>query len=431
MEDLPGQLFGIAILVGINAFFAASEIALISASEARIQALLEQGDRRARLVQRAVENSTQFLATVQVGVTLAGFFASATAATELAGPLDVLLSPFVGRWAAPLSLVLVTFAVAVVTLVFGELVPKKLALHHAEAIALFTAEPIYWLERLASPLVRFLSAFTNGILALTGTPVQGTQDVRVEEIKAMVDAARAGGAVGEQERRIIYRAVELPHIEVRAIMVPRVQIQYLSVNTTLAETFAVVAENAHTRLPVCDGDLDTIVGILHVKDLIRPMDHQLPSLRELLRPVYYISEHHLTGDLLRDMQKNRLHLAIVQDEFGGTAGLVTLEDVLEELVGEIRDEYDAEEEREFRRVSTSEGIFKLRASIGTVNNELDLVLPREDFATLLGLFLDELQRAPIAGDRIEVEGVELTVLEDGQRVRVRKIPAPEGHGDTF
>ncbi len=427
MEDLPGQLFGIAILVGVNAFFAASEIALVSASEARIQTLIEQGDRRARLVQRALENSTQFLATVQVGVTLAGFFASATAATELAGPLQALLAPFVGSWADPLSLVVVTFVVAVVTLVFGELVPKKLALHHAEAIALFTAEPIYWLERLASPLVRFLSAFTNGILALTGTPVQETQDVRVEEIKAMVDAARAGGAVGEQERRIIYRAVELPHIEVRAIMVPRVQIQYLSVNTTLEETFAVVAENAHTRLPVCDGDLDTIVGILHVKDLIRPVSAPPPSLRELLRPVYYISEHHLAGDLLRDMQKNRLHLAIVQDEFGGTAGLVTLEDVLEELVGEIRDEYDAEEEREFRRVSTGEGIFKLRASIGTVNNELDVVLPREDFATLLGLFLDELQRSPVAGDRIEVEGVELTVLEDGQRVRVRKIPEE----DTF
>ncbi|MFQ3680363.1 MAG: hemolysin family protein, partial [Pseudanabaenaceae cyanobacterium] len=372
----------------------------------------------------------QFLATVQVGVTLAGFFASATAATELAGPLNQLLVPLAGRWAAPLSLVLVTFAVAVVTLVFGELGPKKLALHHAEAIALFTAEPIYWLERLASPLVRFLSAFTNGILALTGTPVQETQDVRVEEIKAMVDAARAGGTVGEQERRIIYRAVELPHIEVRAIMVPRVQIQYLSVNTTLAETFAIVAENAHTRLPVCDGDLDKIIGILHVKDLIRPVSHQPPSLRELLRPVYYISEHYLAGDLLRDMQKHRLHLAIVQDEFGGTAGLVTLEDVLEELVGEIRDEYDAEEEREFRRVSTSEGIFKLRASIGTVNNELDLLLPRDDFATLLGLFLDELQRGPVAGDRIEVEGVELTVLEDGQRVRVRKISA-EDNRDTF
>ncbi|NJK60183.1 MAG: HlyC/CorC family transporter [Oscillatoriales cyanobacterium SM2_1_8] len=434
MEDLPLQLFGITLLVGINAFFAASEIALVSASEVRIQALLEQGDRRARLVQRALENSTQFLATVQVGVTLAGFFASATAATELAGPLNIFLSPFVGGLAGPLSLVLVTFGVAVVTLVFGELVPKKLALHHAEAIALATAEPIYWLERVASPLVRFLSAFTNGILVLTGTPVQETQDVRVEEIKAMVDAARAGGAVGEQERRIIYRAVELPHIEVRAIMVPRVQIQYLAITTTLDETFTIVSENAHTRLPVCDGDLDNIVGVLHVKDLIRPLPQLAahpPSLRELLRPVYYISEHYLAGDLLRDMQKNRLHLAIVQDEFGGTAGLVTLEDVLEELVGEIRDEYDAEEEREFRRVSISEGIFKLRASIGTVNNELDLVLPRDEFATLLGLFLDELQRSPIAGDRIELEGVELTVLEDGQRVRVHKMPPAETDTDTF
>lgn len=315
------------------------------------------------------------------------------------------------------------------SLILGELVPKRFGLRFAEQIALASIRPIRWLGKITAPLVRFLSLATNLVMVLTGNSIEDEAEIiSTEEIKALVDAGRAGGSVGDQERRIIHGAVELSQLNVRAIMVPRVQIQYLKLTMPIEEAYQLVSENAHTRLPVCDQDLDTIVGVLHVKDLIRPLaslTDRPPSLRELLRPVRYVPETKTLDDLLDEMKRNRLHLVIVRDEFGGTAGLVTLEDVLEEIVGEIRDEYDAEEEREFRRLSDHEGIFKLRASIATVNNELDVQLPRDEVATLAGLFLEELQRPPEAGDSLQVDHISLTVLEDGQRVQVSLLPTPQ------
>lgn len=418
------EILIVVVLVIVNAFFAAAEIALVSVSDFKIRTLAEKGNRQARLVQRATHDSTKFLATIQVGVTLAGFFTSANAATKLSQPLSNLIRPWLGEnLARDIGFISITTFFAIVSLIFGELVPKRIAMRHAEDFALFAIYPIVWVSRIASPIVRFLSFATNFFLRITGnnsedTEIEGTS---VEEIKAIVDAARTGGTVGEQERRIIHGAVELQHIPARALMVPRVQIQAVRGDITLEQAYQIVSENAHTRLPVYADDLDTIVGILHVKDLIRPMleirEHP-PTIRELMRPVRYVSESHLATDLLREMQRDRLHMVVVQDEFGGTAGLITLEDVLEEIVGEIRDEYDAEEEKEFRRISEHCGIFKIRASIATVNNELNMQLPRDEVATLAGLFLEELQRSPIAGDRLEIDDIVLEVLEDGQRVMV-------------
>jgi len=423
------ELALIALCILINAFFAAAEIALVSVNEVRMRMLADQGSRRARMVLSATEDSTRFLATIQIGVTMAGFFTSATAAENLSPHLAMMLQPGLGGAAKPTAFVLVTVVSALITLILGELVPKRLAIRHAEEVALRSVQMIRWLGKISAPVVWFLSATTNLILEVTGNPVEETEEtVSTEEIKAIVDASRAGGVVGEQERRMIHGAVELSHITARAIMVPRVQIQYLKIDTSLAEAYQIVSENAHTRLPVCEGDLDNIIGILHVKDLIQPMQGLLehpPTIGELLRPVHYIPEGKLATDLLAEMKLNRLHLVIVRDEFGGTAGLVTLEDVLEEIVGEIRDEYDAEEEREFRQISAHEGIFKIRASIATVNNELDITLPRAEAATLAGLFLEELQRPPEAGDVLQIGNILLTVLEDGQRVRVTLIPAVE------
>ncbi|MEI6428691.1 MAG: hemolysin family protein [Pseudanabaena sp. ELA607] len=423
--DIASELIVLAFLVLINAFFAAAEIALVSINDVRIKTLAERGDRRARLVMRITSDSTRFLATIQVGVTLAGFFSSATAVTKLGEPMTVLLTPLIGtQSASPVAFVIVTTIMALVMLILGELVPKRIALHYAEDIALLSVQPIYWLSKLTAPLVIFLSEVTSLILRLTGT-ASGINDevASVDEIKALVDAARMGGSVGEQERRIIYGAVELNHIPARAIMVPRVQIQFLKATTSLEEARQLVAENAHTRLPVCDDDLDNIIGILHVKDLVRPM-HELqqypPTLRQLLRPAQYVSEHQSAAELLREMQKKRLHIVIVQDEFGGTAGLLTLEDVLEELVGEIRDEYDADEEREFERRNEHEWIFKIRASIATVNNEVNVQLPRDEAATLAGLFIEDNQQPPKAGDRITIGDITLEVLEGSQRVLVSR-----------
>ena len=422
-------LINVALIL-INAYFVAAEIALISVNEVQIRLLAEQGDRRARRVLSTTENSTRFLATIQLVITLTGFLNGAFAAENLASPLAVVLLPFMSRSVAEkVALVGVTVIIALVSLILGELVPKRLGLRHAEEFSLFSIDSVRLLERFTDPIVRLVSFSSNVVLQLTGNSIEDEDEViSSEEIRAMIDAGHVGGSVGEQERRMILGAVELGNINVRAIMVPRVQIQYVKATTSLEEAFQLVSENAHTRLPVCDEDLDNIVGILHVKDLIRPISGLLenpPSIRELLRPVHYVPETKPVDDLLEEMKKNRLHLVVAQDEFGGTAGLVTLEDVLEEIVGEIRDEYDAEEEREFRQISAHEGIFKIRASIATVNNELDLQLPRDEAATLAGLFLEELQRPPVAGDCLQVDGVLLAVLEDGQRVRVTQAPLTE------
>jgi putative hemolysin len=432
--NITVQLLVIAVLILVNAFFAAAEISVVTANETRIRTLAEQGDRRARLVERTSKDSTRFLATIQVGITLSSFFTSASAASQLSDPLAALLQPLMGNAASSTSFILVTIGIAFISLIFGELVPKRLALKHPEAIALISVQPILWLERLTSPVVKFLSLVTTSILTVLGSP-PGEEDaaVNVEEIKALVNAARLGGTVGMQEQRTIYGAVELNTLTVRAIMVPRVNIQHLKTSATIDEAYRIIAETAHTRIPVCEGDLDRIVGILHVKDLIRAQTaagEPPVTVRELVRPVRFIPEAKLVADLLREMQQSRLHLVIVTDEFGGTAGLVTLEDVLEEIVGEIRDEYDAEEEREFQRIDDRSGIFKIRASLSTVNNELHVRLPRDDAATIAGLFMEELQRVPVAGDLLEFDDVQLTVLEDGQRVRVSLMePQVEGEDD--
>jgi putative hemolysin len=420
------SLLIIVLLMLVNAFFAAAEISVVTANETRLRTLAEQGDRRARLVEKITRDSTQFLATIQVGITLSGFFTSAAATAQLAEPLTGLLKPFLGNAASSTSFIAVTIGIAFVSLIFGELVPKRLALKHAEAIALLTVEPISWLQRLTSPAVRFLSFVTTMVLRLLGSP-PGEEDaaINVEEIKALVKAARLGGTVGMQEQRIIYGAVELSNLTVRAIMVPRVNMQYIKTSATIEEAYRMTAETAHTRLPVCEGELDRIVGVLHAKDLIRAQsseDKTPVTIRELMRPVRFVPESKPVADLLREMQQSRLHLVIVTDEFGGTSGLVTLEDVLEEIVGEIRDEYDAEEEREFHRVDEFSGIFKIRASLSVVNNEMHMRLPREDAATIAGLFMEELERVPEPGDRLEVGDVVLTVLEDGQRVQVTLMP---------
>jgi putative hemolysin len=422
-------LINVALIL-VNAYFAAAEIALISVNEVRMRLLAEQGDRRARRVLAASEDSTRFLATIQLMITLTGFLNGAFAAENLSTPVASLLVPLLSPSVAEkVALVGVTVVIALFSLVLGELVPKRLALRHAEEFALFSIGSVRLLERFTDPIVHLVSFSSNLVLKFAGHAIEDEDEViSSEEIRAMIDAGHVGGSVGEQERRMILGAVELGNINVRAIMVPRVQIQYVKVTTSLEEAFQLVSENAHTRLPVCDDDLDNIVGVLHVKDLIRPMPGLLenpPSLRELLRPVHYVPETKPVDDLLEEMKKNRLHLVVVQDEFGGTAGLVTLEDVLEEIVGEIRDEYDAEEEREFRQISAHEGIFKIRASLATVNNELDLQLPRDEAATLAGLFLEELQRPPEPGDCLQVDNVLLAVLEDGQRVQVTQAPPEE------
>ena len=418
--------FGIIfVLILVNAFFAATEIAVVSLNPLRVKTLVEQGDRRARLIQKVTKNSTQFLATIQVGITLAGFFTSATAASQLSAPLSGLLVPLIGQSGETVGFILVTIVIAFISLVFGELVPKRVGLRNAEGIALASIGVVSWVDRLARPIVLFLSFVTNTIVRLLGG---GSSDeiaaIQAEEIKALVEAARLGGTVGTQEERIIQGAVDLGDLIARAIMVPRVQIQFVPLNAPMGDALKIASQNAHTRLPVTEGGVDKVVGILHAKDLVGvsvECDENVPTIRELMRPVTFVPESQPVTTLLKQMKENRLHMVIVEDEFGGTAGLVTLEDVLEEIVGEIRDEYDAAETQAFQRIDEWSGAFKLRESIATVNHELNVHLPRDGAATLQGLFLEALDRYPEVGDRLQLEDAELEILSEGLRVKVTKV----------
>ncbi|WP_218081392.1 hemolysin family protein [Anthocerotibacter panamensis] len=410
----------ITLLLLVNAFFACAEIAIVSVDRTILQQLLDKGDKRAQAVERLTDDSTRLLATVQVGVTFAAFFTSANAAVGLVVPLATLLSPFIGSASPNAAFILVTGLVSVLSLLLGELFPKKLALLYPEPIALFSAPTVEWLSKVAAPFVSLLSGATNLLLKATGNPTTNTdRAVTTDQIKTMIEIARDSGEVNEQERKMLFGVVELGDLAVRTLMVPRVQMIAIEAQATLNEARDLAGSTDYTRLPVYDKVIDNIVGILHTKDLLRewrPELAEVQRVKDLLRPVNFIPESKSAAELLKEMQRDRRHMAIVCDEYGGTVGLVTLEDLLEEIVGEIRDEYDVEEEQEFKRLGPQIGIFKLHAHLAVVNNELDLELPRDDHVTVGGLLHQQLQRPPVPGDAVIIPESEvmITVLESRQ-----------------
>ncbi len=416
----------IACLILINAFFASAEIAIVSVDRSRLQQWLDKGDPRAQAVENLSRDSTRMLATIQVGVTFASFFASAEAATGLTEPFSVMLKPLLGNYSGTAAFILVTIVVSTISLLFGELFPKRLALTNPEPIALYLAPPLEWLSKIGAPLVTFFSVATNLLLRATGNSTgNADRSVTTDQIKNMIEIASETGEVNDQERKMLFGVVELGDLAVRTLMVPRVQMVAIEAQQTLVEARDLAGETDYTRLPVYEKDIDNIIGILHTKDLLREWRPELGTaqrVKQLVRPVSFIPESKAAADLLRDMQRDRCHMAIVCDEYGGTIGLVTLEDLLEEIVGEIRDEYDTEEEQEFKRLGDHSGIFKLHAHLAVVNNELDLELPRDDHVTVGGLLYQYLQRAPIPGDSLVVPDtdVEVTVLESRQ-VKIERL----------
>ncbi len=421
----------IALLLVINAFFACAEIAIVSMDRARLQQLLDKGDKRALAVERLSLDSTRMLATIQVGITFAGFFASAAAADNFAKPLEALLQPLIGEASETTAFISVTLVISTLSLILGELFPKKMALLHAELVALFVAPILEWCANIGSPFVHFLSFSTNVLLKATGNPTDNQERVvTTDELKTMIEIAQSTGEVNEQERKMLFGVVEFGDLDVRSLMVPRMQIIAIEAQQSLSQARDLAGQTDYTRLPVFDLVIDNIIGILHTKDLLRewrPDGTDKRKVRDLMRPVSFIPESKQAADLLREMQRDRRHMAIVCDEYGGTVGLVTLEDLLEEIVGEIRDEYDTEEEAEFKRLGPQSGIFKLHAHLAVINNELDLELPRDDHVTIGGLLYQNLQRAPIPGDRLEIADyeVELVVLEAAQ-VQVSRVAVVVG-----
>jgi putative hemolysin len=429
--NLTTELIFLAVLIVLNAFFSASEIAVISVPKLRLKQLSEGGNKTAEVLYQLADDSNRFLATVQIGVTLLGFLASATAAVSLSGGLEDALAavpvPIVAQAAKGLAIGIITILLTLVTLIFGELAPKSIALAHSERIALAVARPITLLARLASPLVRFLVWATNLVAKpFGGQRRRGLPIVTEEEIKTLVDAGEESGMLEEDEKEMIYSIFEFGETLAREVMVSRVDIVALDAETPLMDAMDVIIKHNHSRVPVYQNNIDNVIGILYAKDLLkvlrekgREAANQI-KLSDIVRPAAFTPESKKVDELLEDMQKRRIHMAIVIDEYGGTAGLVTIEDILEEIVGEIQDEYDQAEEALIQDLGENDWLIDARTNLSDINDRLKCTIPIDNSDTLGGFIYEALGKVPLPGDEAQHEDLLFKVVNVAGR-RIGKI----------
>jgi len=412
------------LLTFLEGFFVAAEIALVSIRRSRVEQLVDEGSAGARRVRRLLEEPGRFLAVSQLGLTVIGFFASAYAAVSLVETLATILRGIgmEANGAKGLSLVVVTVVLALFTIIFAELVPKTLALANTERFAIVLSLPIDFLARALGPLIALLTGVTAAITRLFGANVSNEAQITAEELRLIVERGGEQGVLEAEEEQMINSIIELGERRLHEVMIPRIAIAALSAAATLEEAIDRIVDEGHSRIPVYEESIDEVVGILYAKDLLpflKSGSGPRPTLRTLLRPPVFVPESMTIDDLLHEFQRRKVHIAIVLDEYGGTAGLVTIEDLLEEIVGEIQDEYDTEEPMVVR-LSDDEARVDGRADVDDLAELFDLNLALEDedeYDTVGGLVYHRIGGVPSPGDQIDVNGLTLTVeTTDGRRV---------------
>ncbi len=437
------NIFGLLLALGLvllNAFFVAAEFALVSVRRSRIEELIEAGNTTARVVRAAVHDLDRYIAATQLGITLASLglgWVGEPALGHLVEPLvESLLQPVAHL--LPTGTVETTSAVAIgsviafliitfLHVVIGELMPKSIALQNPERTSLWVARPIVWVARLFYLPIRALNGTGNALLRLIGVrPASGHELVHsVEELKILVRSSAASGLLVGGEDDIVEAVFEMGETRARQLMVPRTEIVAFQVDSPLDEVIDQVAESALTKFPVYEDDLDQTIGILHVKDLLRALrrDGESVSLRELARPALFVSESIPIADLLRRFREEKQHLALLLDEYGGTAGLITLEDLLEEIVGDVQDAFQPDE-TEPQFLPDGSALLSGLMPIDEVNEHFGLNLHDPNYETIAGYVLGQLDRMAQVGDEVVSGGVRLRVeAMDGLRVdRVRLTP---------
>jgi len=399
---LAFALTTLIILIIVNAFFAASEMALVNLNDNKVKRMAEDGDKKAKMLYKLISQPSQFLSTIQIGITLAGFLASAFAADFFAGPLAELLYnlgvPLSMNVLGTASVVVITILLSYFTLVFGELVPKQLALQKSETIANFAVTPLTWLFKICLPLVKFLTFSTNTVVRLFGVdPNAKNEEATEEEIRMMVDVGGEQGTIQITEKLMINNIFEFNDKIVSDIFTHRTDMSVLSIDATLQETVKLVNLEKYTRFPVYEGDVDNIVGILHVKDLFQFIDQDNDNefdLKNLIRKPYFVLETQSIDVLFTVMQKNNVHIAIVVDEYGGTEGLITIEDVIEEIVGEIFSESDGPEDEEVKQLATNKFSISGITHLYKLEDILHIDFPTDDYDTLSGFLIGEIGYIP-------------------------------------
>ena len=424
---LPGILLIVA-LVMLNAFFAAAEMALVSVRRTRIKQLVEEGNAKARTVLTLLEHPTNFMATVQIGLTMVGFMASAFAAINVAEPVShwLVMHHVPDSTARPLAVVGVTVILSFFTLVFGELAPKSLAMQHAERLALNFAGTVRFLSIVALPAVKLVSFLSDLMVRPFGAHVRFTNPILTEEeLRMLVEAGEEGGVIEEEEKEMIHSIFDFTDTVARQVMVPRTDMDAAAVTSTLDELLDVITESGHSRIPIYEENVDNIIGVVHAKDLLPVLrqDRRAFEIQAVMRQAYFIPETKDVVELLAEFKRGNVQMAIVRDEYGGTAGLVTVEDLLEEIVGEIRDEYDIEEPL-IDVVDVDHAIVSARMSIDDLNEQMDMDIPEsEEYETIGGFVFDQFGRQPDQGELIIWSNLDFVVhsLEGGRLHRIEVI----------
>ena len=431
------QLLILVILILLNAFFAASEIAFITLNDAKIDIQAKEGNKKAKQIQKMLKTPSKFLATIQIGITLAGFlssaFASDTFAEKLA-PMLYQLMPFInlGVWKS-ISIILITIILSFFTLVFGELVPKRLAMKNYEKIAFGAIGVIRVISIVTSPFVKFLTFVTNTISKLFGVGENDEESVTEEEIKMMVDQGEEKGTIKEEEKELINNVFEFNDITVSEIMRHRKDIFAVDINISTDELIDELSkeEYRYSRIPVYDETIDEIKGILYVKDVLKNINKKSFKVKNVVKDAYFVSQNRLINEVFKEMQKNKMQIAIIVDEYGGTAGLITMEDILEELVGDIYDEYD-EVEKEFERIDENTYLLAGNVPIYDVNKILNADIPEGDYDTISGFLLEELGRIPEEQETPIIETEKVTYkIEEYEDKRILKVKACKNNIDKL
>ncbi len=420
------QIIILIILILLNAFFAASEIAFISLNDAKVAKQAKSGDKKAKQILKMLENPSRFLATIQIGITLAGFLSSAFASDAFASKLAPVLNNLIPAisisvWQS-ISIIIITMILSFFTLVFGELVPKRLAMKNYEKISFATIGIIRVIYILTVPFVKLLTASTNLVSKLFGVSEKDEEVVTEEEIKMMVDEGEEKGSIEENERELINNVFEFNDTTASEVMTHRTEIYALSIDMNVNDLIEELEEYRYSRIPVYEETIDEIKGILYLKDLLKYVKSKRNiKLKSIIRPAYFVPRSKPIDELFSELQKNNNQMAIVLDEYGGTAGLITMEDILEELVGDIFDEYD-EIESEYEKIDENTYLISGSMNISDLSKLLEVEIEEGDYDTLSGYLQEQLGRIPEDEEKPVIETPKVTYkIEEYEDKRIVKV----------
>ncbi len=395
--SLAVQLLFLALLIIINAFFASAEMAIVSVNKNKIKILAQEGKKKAKLLLKLYEEPNKFLSTIQVAITLAGFLSSAVAATSMSDDIATFLSKFDIPYEKQVAIALVTLVLSFITLVFGELYPKRMALQYSEKIAMFSVKPILFISKISKPFVWLLSVSVAFLLRITGVKDTNIEEqYSEEEIKSLLEVGQETGLIKETGKEMITSIFEFDDKLAYEVMTPRTDVYLININDNLSDYVDELLEERYARVPVYEKDSDNIIGIIYMKDFIieaRKHGFENVDIRGLLRKPYLVPESKNIDDLFRELQESKVHIAILIDEYGGFSGIVTIEDLIEEVMGNIDDEYD-DYEAKLEQLDESTYLIDGQYYIDDLNHELLLNLESEEHETIGGLIIDLLGEIP-------------------------------------